>query len=194
MANNGISPERQTAYYVGQAISVIGVLLFLSTFLVLAQPSPSVTITGGSGFGQMQNMQAEFRQHSDSVMSSFVGRALGGFVLIVIGQVIANIGKFGPAGSGVVLDPQQARKDVEPWSRMVGGVVNDALEEIQPAKDPVLKRAAGLFVDFPADQPLTPSEDRPAIERLSEIKILLDQGMLTPEEYEAKRKAIIDSI
>ena len=194
MPNNSISPERQTAYYVGQAISGIGVLLFLSTFLVLAQPSPSVTITGESGFGQMQNMQAEFRQHSDSVMSSFVGRALGGFVLIAIGQVIANIGKFGPAGSGVVLDPQQARKDVAPWSRMVGGVVNDALEEIRPNTSPNLGERPTMIKDLVTDQPSTPAEERPAIERLSEIKILLDQGMLTPEEYEAKRKAIIDSI
>ena len=35
----------------------------------------------------------------------------------------------GLAGSGVVLDPEKAREDVEPWSRMAGGVVKDALDE-----------------------------------------------------------------
>ena len=38
------------------------------------------------------------------------------------------------AGSGVVLDPEKARKDVEPWSRMGGGVVQDALSEIEVVK------------------------------------------------------------
>jgi hypothetical protein len=35
----------------------------------------------------------------------------------------------GKAGSGLVLDPQQAREDVEPWSRMQGGVIKDTLDE-----------------------------------------------------------------
>lgn len=181
MPNNSISRERQAAYYVGHAISGIGILVFLSMFFAMASPMSAPSMR-------------DFDRQASAQMSDFSTRAIGGFVLIVIGQVIANIGKLGPAGSGVVLDPQQARKDVEPWSRMVGGVVNDALEEIQPSKESNLKRAAGLFVDFPADQPQANTEDRPAIERLSEIKTLLDQGLLTPEEYEAKRKAIIDSI
>jgi hypothetical protein len=33
------------------------------------------------------------------------------------------------AGSGVVLDPEQAREDLEPYSRMVGGLAWDVLEE-----------------------------------------------------------------
>ncbi len=54
-------------------------------------------------------------------------RAFGGVVLITIGVLLMNIGAKGWAGSGVVLDPDRARKDVEPWSRMGGGVLNDAL-------------------------------------------------------------------
>ena len=41
-----------------------------------------------------------------------------------------NIGAKGLAGSGVILDPEQAREDVEPWSRMGGGVLQDALSEV----------------------------------------------------------------
>ncbi|OWU66099.1 MAG: hypothetical protein CBB60_001280 [Armatimonadetes bacterium Cent15-Ar3] len=182
MPNSSISPERQTAYYVGHAISGVGVLLFLSTFFVIASaPMHQASFT-------------DFNRQASAQMTDFAARAIGGMVLIVIGQVIANIGKFGPAGSGVVFDPQQARKDVEPWSRMVGGVVNDALEEIQPNKSPNPGERLTMLKDLVTDQPSTPAEERPAIERLSEIKILLNQGMLTPEEYEAKRKAIIDSI
>ncbi len=33
------------------------------------------------------------------------------------------------AGSGVVLDPKKAREDLEPYSRMAGGMVKDALDE-----------------------------------------------------------------
>ena len=56
-------------------------------------------------------------------------RAIGGMVLIIVGQVIASIGAKGLAGSGIKLDPEQARKDLEPYSRMAGGMVKDALEE-----------------------------------------------------------------
>ena len=33
------------------------------------------------------------------------------------------------AGSGVVLDPEKARQELEPYSRMAGGMVKDALDE-----------------------------------------------------------------
>jgi hypothetical protein len=42
-----------------------------------------------------------------------------------------NVAARGLAGSGVVLDPEQARKDLEPWSRMSGGMVQDALSEVE---------------------------------------------------------------
>ena len=40
-----------------------------------------------------------------------------------------GIGGRGLAGSGVVLDPSQARQDLEPYSRMAGGMLGDALDE-----------------------------------------------------------------
>jgi hypothetical protein len=33
-----------------------------------------------------------------------------------------------------VLDPEKAREDVEPWSRMAGGMIDDAVSEIEVAK------------------------------------------------------------
>jgi hypothetical protein len=38
----------------------------------------------------------------------------------------------GLARSGAMLDPEQAREDLEPYTRMVGGMVKDALEEVKP--------------------------------------------------------------
>ncbi|MEM6692170.1 MAG: zinc ribbon domain-containing protein, partial [Planctomycetota bacterium] len=40
-----------------------------------------------------------------------------------------TVGARGLAGSGVLLDPEQAREDLEPYSRMAGGMVKDAMTE-----------------------------------------------------------------
>jgi hypothetical protein len=62
-------------------------------------------------------------------MRSTTLRALGGMVLLIVGGIIRGIGATGLAGSGVILDPERARQDLEPYSRMAGGMVKDALEE-----------------------------------------------------------------
>ncbi|QDS91587.1 hypothetical protein FF011L_03170 [Roseimaritima multifibrata] len=105
-----ISNERKTAYYIGIAISIAGVLLFLSVF-----------VTGAMNFGNFDNFEGQTR--------SFVFRAIGGMVLFVAGKIIAHIGARGLAGSGVVLDPKKAREDLKPYSKMTGGMVADALDE-----------------------------------------------------------------
>jgi hypothetical protein len=110
-----IPPERKTFYYVGMTLNVIGVLMFLSTF-----------VTFMANFGNFNNFEA--RARSDGF------RAFGGIALIMVGQIIMNIGARGWAGAGVILDPDQARKDVEPWSRMSGGVLQDTLSEVEVVK------------------------------------------------------------
>lgn len=105
-----ISTERKTLYYVGNAIAIFGVLLFFSVF-----------ITGAMNFGNFDN----FRGQAQSSMF----RAIGGMALMVIGQVVAQIGARGFAGSGVVLNPKQAREDLKPYSKMSGGMFKDALDE-----------------------------------------------------------------
>ncbi len=49
--------------------------------------------------------------------------------LLFIGGIVRSAGARGLAGSGVVLDPQKAREDLEPYSRMTGGMLKDALDE-----------------------------------------------------------------
>lgn len=56
-------------------------------------------------------------------------RAIGGMALIVIGQAIAKVGAQGLAGSGMILDPEQARKDLKPYSHQTGGMIGDVLEK-----------------------------------------------------------------
>jgi hypothetical protein len=53
---------------------------------------------------------------------------------MVIGGIVMKIGARGAAGSGLVLDPERARRDLEPWSRMGGGLVQDALSEVNVVK------------------------------------------------------------
>ena len=50
-------------------------------------------------------------------------------VLMILGGIVAGIGRRGLAGSGAVLDPKKAREDLEPYSRMAGGMIKDALDE-----------------------------------------------------------------
>lgn len=105
-----ISEGRKAAYYVGTALVVVGVLLFGSTFVTFAMH-----------FGDFSDFASNAR--SDML------RAFGGMLLMAVGIAIAGIGARGLAGSGVVLDPEKAREDLEPYTRMAGGMVKDALDE-----------------------------------------------------------------
>ena len=105
-----VSEERKTVYYVGGGISVLGGLCFViafSGFIV--------------NFGNFENFHTKAK--------IFGGLAFAGIVLLGVGAFVRNIGAMGAAGSGVILDPEQARKDVEPYSRMAGGIIKDTLDE-----------------------------------------------------------------
>ena len=78
-------------------------------------------VTFVTNFGNFENFESNAK-------SSLV-RAFGGMLLIIVGGIIANIGARGVAGSGLKLDPEQAREDLEPFSRMGGGMLKDALDE-----------------------------------------------------------------
>ncbi|HVX16045.1 MAG TPA: zinc ribbon domain-containing protein [Pirellulales bacterium] len=105
-----LSSNRKRLYYAGLTLAAIGALLFLSTF-----------VTAIANFGDFANFDADVR--------STGYRAVGGMVLIFVGVVLAGVAVRGLAGSGILLDPEKARQDIEPWSRMAGGVVRDALAE-----------------------------------------------------------------
>lgn len=110
-----LSPERQGAYYLGIGLSVIGFLVFISTFFTFfgrfsgSPPGGPFGHSGGPGL--------------------FVIQPLAGMGLLAFGRMLMRLGSRGAAGSGLILDPEQAREDLEPYSRMAGGMLKDALEE-----------------------------------------------------------------
>jgi hypothetical protein len=142
-----IPPERKTLYYAGMGLAGLG---FLSVF--------SVFITGALNFGNFDNFQGQ-------VQSSAL-RAVIGMGLMIGGSILARIGARGLAGSGIVLDPEKAREDVEPWNRMAGGMTRDALSEIplveklERSLDASADAALGQGSDstpMPADLPRLPA-------------------------------------
>lgn len=154
MARRRISSERKTAYYLGMGLIALGFLLFGSVF-----------VTGAMNFGDFSNFE------SNAKSSMF--RALGGMALMIVGGIMMRIGVRGAAGSGLVLDPQRARKDVEPWARMAGGIVKDVVDE------------TGLL-----DKKENKSEGFE--EKLRKLHSLYQEGILTKEEYEQEKKEILD--
>ena len=89
---------------------------------------------------------------------------------------MTSIGRMGLAGSGIKLDPEEARRDVEPWARMSGGVVKDAMDE------------AGITL---GGQPS--GEKLPFDERLRRLQKLRDDKLISEQEYESTRKKILES-
>jgi hypothetical protein len=105
-----ISQGRKTAYYIGMVLAIIGAITFGSVF-----------VSGIMNFGNFDNFEARGR--------SMAARGFGGMALMIAGMVVMTIGARGAAGSGLVLDPKKAREDLEPFTRMAGGMVKDALDE-----------------------------------------------------------------
>jgi len=158
MPQRDISPERKALYYVGNAVSLGGIICFFSGFLLMV-----------SNFGNFDHF--EERGRTTGV------RCVLGIMLAVGGQFIARVGRMGAAGSGLKLDPQEARRDVEPWSRMTGGVIKDTLDE------------AGLQFGGRGGGP---GKDLPFDERLRRLRKLRDDGLVSAEEYEATKKKILE--
>lgn len=104
-----IPAERKTLYYLGAALMGAGFVLFLSNFYFIAR-GPDLPF-----------------QHNP--MPGLVFRGLGGMLLIIGGGFLRGVGARGAAGSGLVLDPQQAREDLKPWAQTAGGLMKDALDE-----------------------------------------------------------------
>lgn len=105
-----ISEARKTAYYLGTGLMVLGGTLFLSTFVTFAMH-----------FG-------DFSDFASDAKSGMI-RAFGGMVLLFAGAIVRGVGARGLAGAGLVLDPEKARQDLEPYSRMAGGMAKDTLDE-----------------------------------------------------------------
>ncbi len=105
-----ISEDRKAAYYVGLLLQIFGGLLFGSVFVTFIMR-----------FGDFTDFVG--RTRSEGL------RAFCGMALMMIGGIIRGVGAKGLAGSGVLLDPERARQELEPYSRMAGGMVRDAMDE-----------------------------------------------------------------
>ena len=122
-----VPPVRRALYYAGMLCTVTGFVVFGSAMVLHVVH-----------FGDFNYFASNMRSHTL--------RLVFGFALIGVGQGMVLLGRAGLAGSGVVLDPQKARKDLEPWSRSAGGMLADALDEAglakkadAPAPPPVVK-------------------------------------------------------
>lgn len=98
-----VSGDRQALYYGGLLLTVVGLLVFV---------------------GNMISMSNGLRDTGSMMTTGLIGMGL-----IVVGQLVSRVGKTGWAGSGVILDPERAREDLEPFSRQGGGMLKDALDE-----------------------------------------------------------------
>src|SRR5690606_20260181 len=107
-----VSPARRSVHALGVALQVAGGLGFLAGLLGFA-----------AGIGAVRS--------GGSVGNPFAWwfAAVIGMVLLVAGGVLRHVGARGIAGSGLVLDPKQARRDLAPWARTGGGLLKDAVEE-----------------------------------------------------------------
>jgi hypothetical protein len=164
MNSREISPERKSLYTVGMVLTGIGILLFLSTFVTFLWH-----------FGDFTNFAA--RARSDGF------RAFGGILLIIVGGVLRNLAARGPAGAGLRLDPDQARKDLEPWSRLHGGLTKDALDEM------------GIDVPKIADaltDAVGGTKDDLLEGRLRGLHNLYRDGILSEEEYQREKRELLD--
>ena len=157
-----ISEGRKTAYYIGSGMALIGLLTFLSVF-----------VTTALNFGDFTNF--------DSDMRSTSLRAVIGMGLLISGAAVRSVGARGLAGSGVVLDPERARREVEPWARMGGGMLGDALDEADI--DLGQKRSSGSGSAEKAED---------FEEHLRKLHRLHEDGILSREEYEQEKREVLD--
>lgn len=164
MPNRQISEDRKATYYLGMVLVAIGFITFLSVFVSV--------LAGFGGSGPMSP------GGPDSGFASFGIRAIVGMLLIAAGRGLMSLGVRGLAGSGVVLDPEKAREDLEPWTRMAGGMVKDAADE------------AGVNLGQALGQDGEP-DDMPFDEKLRRLAKLHSEGVLTDEEYEREKQKIL---
>lgn len=109
-----ISDLRKTVYYLGMALMIIGGLFIFSAIYAEITQHVNRTVVLDNGYSKMW-------------------RVFSGMALVAVGQMMRRVAARGLAGSGVLLDPEQAREDLEPYSRMAGGMVQDALDEADVA-------------------------------------------------------------
>jgi hypothetical protein len=164
-----ISPDRKTLYTVGMVVSIIGGLMFASTFVTFLMH-----------FGDFTDFAGRMRSNGF--------RAFGGMGLLIIGTMLRTLAARGAAGSGLRLDPEGARRDLEPWARLSGGLQKDALDEmgvdVPKIVDALTGRAASNSAPAAAGETLE--------QRLRSLHALYQDGILSEEEYRREKQELLD--
>lgn len=129
-----VSAGRKFLYYGGMALMAVGFVLFISIFFTaigeMARPGFGPGL--GTRFGTVTRPGLGAVDPGASLML----RAVTGMLLVIAGGAMRAVGAKGLAGSGLVLSPKKAREDLEPWARMTGSLVDDALSEVDALKRP----------------------------------------------------------
>jgi hypothetical protein len=117
--NRSVSSGRKNLFGLGLILQVIGTIGVLVCFVGMATnifgSAAEAPTFGNTGFPTW-------------VPWYFLGFLLSG-VVSAIGSHLKKVAQVGLTGAGLALDPEQARKDLEPWARAGGGLVKDALDE-----------------------------------------------------------------
>lgn len=112
--NRNVSANRKEAFNLGTVLMGVGIVTILVCFIGFA--------TAG------HNQVTTFGQGGSDPFAWWIGFFVG-MVLVAVGRAMRGVAARGVAGSGLVLDPERARTDLEPWSRMGGGMLRDAIDE-----------------------------------------------------------------
>jgi hypothetical protein len=163
MPNRQISPQRKSLYHAGQIVAAVGLLSFLSVF-----------VSAALNFGDFTDFESRGR--------SMAMRAFGGMIMIVAGGALMEFAFGGVAGSGLKLDPEQARRDLEPWARMSGGLQKDALDEMGIDIPAIVDKLGGR----------TTAAGETFEQRLRGLHALYKDGILNREEYEREKRELLD--
>jgi hypothetical protein len=123
------------------AVAVLGLLSFLSTFVSFAM-----------NFGRLHRLRVARPLDGDAGVRRMI--------LIIAGAVVSTIGRMGAAGAGLIPDPQRQRQDLEPWARAAGGMVNDALSEVDAFQSRPADGTAIIKVRCPACKALNDEQDK----------------------------------
>lgn len=127
---HSLSNQRKWLYQAGGVVQLIGLVLFLSFFLTFAML-----------FGQ-------FGEDVPAKIGGSFFRAVVGMICMITGGIIRSIGSRGIAGSGMILDPERAKRDLEPFARMSGGLADASFSEMTTVRD-TLNNLGGRGAEVP---------------------------------------------
>lgn len=105
-----VSASRKRYYRLGQILLAVGlIVLFYNIF------------TFTSNITDFRDFNGHFQRK--------MALTVAGIVLIIGGSFLMKLGRYGKAGSGLNLDPEQERRDKEPLNRSTGAQIKDMLDE-----------------------------------------------------------------